>query len=534
MRADFIGPEGWPLEKEYVLLGELVAFTKRFLVQPDGPDAGDPWRFTNQQLRILAWWLAVNPETGRWRHRRGTIRMMKGWGKDPIAAVLALFELCGRARWNPEQQRPERVRSPWVDIAAVSRDQTRTTMRLFPALLRDGAAAELKLDLNKEIIYRAGGGVIQAVTSNPKSLEGGRSTLTIRNEVQYWYANNEGHEMAEVIDGNLAKSRNGTARALSFCNAHVPGEDSVGEREWDAYQRIQQGLTKVDDVLYFAVEAPPGTHLDNEFELRIGLMQARGDADWLDVDRLVNEIWDPRTTPSEGRRKYLNQIVAAEDAYFAPHEWNSCEDASLVLHEGEQITLGFDGSKTDDHTGLVATRVEDGAEFVLGHWDPAKHGGEIPRAEVDAAVALAFEDYDVVAFYSDLSPFESYVDAWEQEFGTVEHRKGLCVAASPKHTIAWDMRSRQRDFVRAAERVHAEVLDGRLRFRPNPALTEHALNARRRVDRNGVGFGKETRESKRKVDLLAAMILSRLAWHDYMSLPDKKKRRAGSGRAVFA
>jgi hypothetical protein len=339
--------------------------------------------------------------------------------------------------------------------------------------------------------------------------------------------------MAEVIDGNLAKSRGGAARAMSLCNAHVPGEDSVGEREWDAYQAMTQGRTRVSDILYVAVEAAPTTKLDDEVSLRAGLTGSRGDATWLDVDRLVNEVWDPRTTPSEARRKYLNQVVAAEDAYFAPHEWNACADGELELADGEQITLGFDGSKTDDHTGLVATRVEDGAEFVLGHWDPERFGGEVPREEVDATVAGAFDRYDVVAFYSDLHPFESYVDAWEREFGIVSRRKGLCLGSSPKQSIAWDMRARQREFTRAAERVHAEVLDGRLKFKPHAGLTEHALNARRRVSRHGTGFGKETRDSKRKVDLLAAMMLSRLAWHDYESLPPNRKRTKTSGRAMF-
>jgi hypothetical protein len=297
---------------------------------------------------------------------------------------------------------------------------------------------------------------------------------------------------------------------------------------------MEQGRTRRADVLYVAVEAPADTKLDDEDSLRAGLTAARADSIWLDVDRLIADIWDPRTSPTEARRKYLNQIVAAEDAYFAPHEWRACEDATLVLAEGSQITLGFDGSKSEDHTGLVATRVEDGAEFVLGHWDPANTGGEIDRTRVDAAVANAFETYDVVAFYSDLHPFESYVDEWQVEFGKVDRFRGLCVAASPKHSIAWDMRARVKDFVRAAERFHAEVEDGKLKFAPHAGLTEHALNARRRPVRDGVGFGKETRESKRRVDLLAACVLSRLAWHDYEALPRHKKRRPRTGKATFA
>ena len=525
-------PEGWPEWPERTTFFQVAEWCAKNLVQPDGPDAGAPWEFTNQQAQILAYWFA-HDERGRWIYRRGTVRMCKGWGKDPLAAVLALVELCGPSRVNPRTMRAERYRAPWVDVAAVSREQTKTTMRLIPQLVPKRTEAKYALDINKEIIYADGGrGTIQAVTSSPNSLEGGRATLVIRNETQYWFSTNDGHEMAEVIDGNLAKSRDGAARALSLCNAHVPGEDSVGEREWDAFVAIQSGQTRIKDVFYIALEAPADTDLHDAESLRAGIDAAKGDAVWLDSERLMSEVWDPQTTPSEARRKYLNQVVAAEDAWVAPHEFRACK-TDARLDDGETITLGFDGSKTDDHTGLVATRVSDGCAFVLGHWDPERHGGEVPRMEIDAAVAHAFERYDVVAFYSDVHPWESYIDRWTDEFGRINRKDGLCLGADTRHPIAWDMRARQRDFVRAAERVHEAIVDKVFLYAPSVALETHALNARRRVDRYGVGFGKETRESSRKVDLLAATILSRLAWYDYQVLPPAKQRRKSQGAAGF-
>lgn len=529
--ARIIAPPSWPDIPDNTIALEAAAWAHEHLVQPDGPDAGEPWSFTDQQLRILAHWLAYD-EAERWAYRRGSIRMMKGWGKDPFVAVLSLVELCGPCR--VKDGIAVRHPAPWVQIAAVSRDQTRTTMRLFPQLLPKRTIERYELEVNKEIIYASGGrGVIEAVTSSPDSLEGGRATLTIRNEVQYWRKSNSGHDMAEVIDGNLAKSRDGAARALSVGNAHVPGEDTVGEREWDAYQAIAAGRTRIKDVLYVAFEAPADTKLDDGESLAAGLTAARNDATWLDVDRLVAEIWDPRTTPSEARRKYLNQVVAAEDAWVAPHEYDECK-RDVTLSDGTMVTLGFDGSKSDDHTALVATRVEDGAEFLLAAWDPDNHQGEIPRVEVDAAIARTFATFDVVAFYSDLHPFESYVDAWAREYGTIDRRTGLCVAATTKHPIAWDMRSHERDFTIAAERYHDAIATETLIHNGNVTLREHTLNARRRPNRHGVSFGKENRESARKVDALAAAVLSRLAWLDYQALPPTKQRKAQrEQRAAF-
>lgn len=526
-----IGPNGWP---ERTLFLPVARWCRRYLRQPDGPNAGQPWAFTDEQARFVAWWYAVDPG-GRWLHRRGTLRRVKGWGKDPLGAVLSLVEFAGPCRfdgWGSDGE-PIAIEHPssWVQVYAVARHQTRTTFRLFDPLLTTHAKVKFGVEVHQTVVYGRGGrATIEAVTAAPSSAEGPRVTFVLRNEIQNWIQANDGHEMAEVIDGNLAKSRDGAARALSMCNAHVPGRDSVGEREWDAYQAIAQGRTRTADVLYDSLEAPPDTQLDDETSLRRGLTLSRGDSVWLDVDRHVREIWDPRTTPSEARRKYLNQIVAAEDAWCAPHQWDALADPELQLLPGELVALGFDGSKSDDHCALIAARISDGAWFTLGVWDPAAHGGEAPRDLIDAAVRGAFEVQDVVAFYSDLAEWESYVDRWADDLSA-----DLCVKASPRHPIAWDMRIRGKEFtVDGAMRMFDEIVETAFHHDGDQRTRQHIHNARRRPNAWGVTFGKEHRESKRKVDALAAGTLARMARRAYLSLPPNRQRRTRTGRASFA
>lgn len=521
--------DGKWLLPERTLGWQVLAWSAEYLRQPDGPDAGEQWRYTDEQARFILWWFAVD-ERGRFAYRYGMLRRVKGWGKDPVAATLAAAEFVGPCRfdgWDAEGT-PVAIEHPvpWVLIAAVSKDQTRNTMTLFPALFSDELIAQHQIDLGKEIIYASRGRRrLEAVTSSPRALEGARATFTLKNETQHWLRNNEGHAMSEVIARNATKARDASARVLAISNAHEPGEDSDAEHDYEAWQAIDQGRSRATGFFYDSLEAPPDVDLTDEKQLRAGLTMARGDSRWLDIDRHVEEIYDPRNPPATSRRFYLNQIIAAEDAWIAPHEFDRLAEESEVA-EDEEITLGFDGSKTDDHSVLEGCRVSDGYTFNLGVWDPAAHGGEVPRVLIDAAVQRAFGLYEVAAFFSDLHPFESYVDKWAEE-----HGGDLAVKSSPKHPIAWDMRARTKETTIEIERLHDEIVEGAFRHDGNAQVRQHFHNARRRPNQWGVSVGKEHRESSRKIDAVPATMLARAARRTVLASPRRRRKR--SGKAAF-
>ena len=195
-----------------------------------------------------------------------------------------------------------------------------------------------------------------------------------------------------------------------------------------------------------------------------------------------------------------------------------------AVADGEMVTLGFDGSTTDDHTALIGCRVSDGFTFALGVWDPEHYGGEAPREEIDGTVEQAFTRYDVVGFFSDVHPWESYVDKWSRD-----HGRDLCAQATAKHPIAWDMRGRGKEFTQGgSELVHNEIEEQTFRHDGDLRVRQHVHNARRRPNAYGFSFGKEHRESRRKVDALAALILARMARRAYLQLP--RRNSAASAR----
>src|SRR6185369_16370018 len=112
-----IGPLGLP---KLTLGWQILGWTAANLRQPDGPDAGASWRYTDEQARFLLWWYAVD-ERGRFTYRRGMLRRLKGWGKDPVGATLCAVELCGPCRFGGFDASGEPVAiphpSPWVITA---------------------------------------------------------------------------------------------------------------------------------------------------------------------------------------------------------------------------------------------------------------------------------------------------------------------------------------------------------------------------------------------------------------------------------
>jgi hypothetical protein len=397
----------------------VLKWTAENLLQPDGPRAGYPWKFTKEQTRFILNWYAID-EAGRFKYRYGMFRRMKGHGKDPLAAVLCAIEFVGPCRFGGfEDGRPVAISHPtaWVQVAAVSKDQTRNTMTLFPGLFSPETIQAHQIDVGKEIIYaEKGRRRIEAVTSSPRALEGGRATFIIKNETHHWRQVDEGHEMSKVIARNAAKSRDASSRVLAISNAHAPGEDSDAEHDYEAWKKAEQG-SKPIDMLYDSLEAPE-TDLNDPESIKRGIAAARGDSDWLDIDRLTAEIMDPRTTPAMARRFYLNQIVAEEDKPFDFKKWTALERKGYKVADGALIALGFDGSLTRDHTALVGQELQTGHLFVVGYWEPEEYRGElrIPFGEVDETLDAAFERWNVWRVHVDPFQWIDPIRRWQEKY----------------------------------------------------------------------------------------------------------------------
>lgn len=376
-----------------------------------------PWKWTNEQARFWLWFYALDDD-GTPLHDNAVLQRLKGWGKDPMAAGGAVsscfadltFDHWGRNGEPVGREEP----NAWVQVCAVSQEQTKNTMKLLPGLIPAETRRRYGIQLGKLNLYALGDSrQIEAVTSSPLALEGGRPTFLIRNETQNWNSSNGGDDMDGVLSGNAAKSEAGVnVKMLDICNAYRDGEDSVAQRVREAWEGTQGDPNSEDKglrpkymdfgLLYDSIEAAPDTPMSEETIPKV-VEDVRGDSTWLSTSKIFKEIINPKNPVSESRRKWFNQCEAPEDAYVTSQEWDANEHPELALEPGEEIVMFLDCSLTDDATALAACRVSDGFVKPLGLWQrpPGKRGDtwKVPREAVDDTVREAMSRYRVVAFW---------------------------------------------------------------------------------------------------------------------------------------
>lgn len=405
---------------------------------------------------------------------------------------------------------------------------TRNTADMFKALLTDEAIDHFAFNLGMEVQYAKGGlAEIHCVTSNPRALEGKRPSFIIANETQNWVEANRGHRMYGVMKGNLIKHKD-QCHMLVIANAPIPGEDSVSEKLIESFNDTIAGKADDRDLLYDSLEAPPNAPLERDAIEKV-ITIIRGDSIWLDPETVASDFFDPLIPLSESRRKWYNQVVADSDAIYSPEQIKAAE-IPAQLRPGDEITLGFDGGRTDDATALVAIRIKDRVAIPIRVWERPRGVEDwiVPHDQVDSAVHDTFSRYKVKAFFADVSLWESFILGWSTDYGEV-----LEVRASANSPIAWDMSSAKSTTQAHMRLVHA-LQHAKLRHNGDPILVQHIKNTRKRYNVHGMSFGKESRESSRKVDAYAATLLAFEALNVYLDrMSGKPQKRARTGRVAM-
>lgn len=489
-------------------LGFRVAeWIERYCAIPDGARAGQPFVPSPQQLAFLAWFYALD-DRNRFLFRRGLLVRPQKWGKGPLSAAIICAEAAGPVLYAGYDDDDGPVGAPWptpwIQVVAVSEDQTDNIWTaLVPMIELGDLKAEIS-DTGKTRINVAGAGgsagLIEPVTSAAISRLGQRITFAAHDETQSWTAHNGGVKLADTQRRNLAGMG---GRSLETTNAWDPAEESVAQTTFES---------NMDDVLVDYPDPPRGS-IRNERDRRRILRAVYAGSDWVDLDRVDAEIEEllPRD-PGQAERFFLNRVVAGMDKAFDPEVWRGIANAAEGIGPGRVVTLGFDGARRQDSTGLVATDVETGFQTVLGVWEKPRDVPEqdwaVDEDDVDAALADAFEIFDVWRMYADPPYWETAISRWQGQYGA-------------DRVVEW-WTNRTKTIAYALRAFHQAMIDGDLTQDGNEAYARHIANAVRQSTRirdpDTGGFlwviRKDGAKSPRKIDLAMAGCLSWEARND--------------------
>lgn len=506
---------------EFPSLGAgIVDWIETFLCHGPGDILGEPIELDDEFFEFVVKAYALDPETGRRRFRRAVISRPKGRAKSELAAMIACAEALAPVRfdgWDANGQPVGKpVQSPFVRCLATEEGQSGNTFDNVAVMMQHVTErfgddypgidfGRTALSSTRVVLHHQHGEIVPS-TASGASKDGGKETFAVFDET-HLYNSAELRKMHETVSRNLGKRKIAQPWGLETSTMYRPGEKSVAEGTHQYAQDISSGKIADDRSLLFDhKQAPLDTDLSSKSSLMKGLQAAYGPAaEWMDLEGIIAGIRDPQADPADSRRYWLNQPVSSTDAWIMNDQWAGCVELDVIA-DREAVTLGFDGSIKEDSTALVACRVSDGHLQLLGCWakpdGAAGEGWQVDRDAVDAAVAQAFDRYQVVGFYADPALWQDYCDRWQRDYG-----KRLRVKATQDRPIEW-WTHRQKAIIDALARFHGAVTGNLLTHDGDSTLTAHVLNARRRYSRYGLTIAKENPSSPRKIDAAMAAALA--------------------------
>ena len=417
---------------EFPSLGWSVGeWIEAHCVIPDGDFLGEPYKLTDEMWMFLVHHYRLRPDAteegwqAAWHYRRSQLVRPQKWGKGPLSAAMICAEAVGDVRfagWDADGEPVGRPwPTPWIQVTATSEDQTDNVYRALRPMIDEGPLADLIVDTGETRINLPGNGLIEPVTSSGRARLGQRITFSVQDETHCWVESNGGWKLAETQRRNLS----GTGgRAVETTNAWDPSEQSVAQRTSEAKAKDINRDHRI----------PPRPSLNNKAERRRALRTAYGDSmtkpagspirPWVNMDRIDAEACEiAEEDPGQAIRYYWNIPDAGQGAWMDGEKWDARTEPTAVS-AGTAVVMALDGSDVDDWTA-IRCETRDGHQFTPTYgpdklpcvWNPAEHGGQVPRLEVRAAFDELMSTFAVVRAYLDPPYWETEADELAEKYG---------------------------------------------------------------------------------------------------------------------
>lgn len=454
---------GWPRDRAK----RRLRFIRDYVICPKGQGAGDPFKVHPWQKDIISGAYAAGIRTA-------LVSLPRANGKSALAAALAVAELF--------------VGPPSAEILVVASDQRQANIVL--------RMAKRMIELSPELAERTHlyadriavpeyDSTMIALPADPGALHGWDPSLLIVDELhvvteQVW----------EAVTSMSGKRPESLTLAISTPST---SPDCV------MWRLIEHGRDGTDPAFYLKeFGAPDGCATDDE-DAWAAANPALGS--FLAKDGLAAA----RRTLREPvfRQLRLGQWVTGSDAWLPFGAWADVADPDQTVPDKSRVVLAFDGSASGDSTALVGCTVGPVPHlFIVGLFEnPGDPQWRVPRKDVDRAVDMAFDRFDVAELACDPWGWRSEIEGWSDRHGE-------------KRVLEWNTAHAGR-MAPATDRFYQAVMTQQVTHDGDTRLAAHVAHCVAKRTPMGDLVSKDKKTSTRKIDAAVAAIvaLDRAAWH---------------------
>jgi phage terminase large subunit-like protein len=452
-------------------------FIGKYLVTPRGQGAGEPFKLRTFQREIIGGAFAPGIRTA-------LVSIPRANGKTMLAAALSLAELF--------------VGPPSAEVLVVASDQRQAniTLKYAKRMVELNPILAERVQIYADRLYLPeNDATLLPLPAEPGALHGHDPSLLIVDEL---------HVVTEAVwEAVTSVSGKRVESLILAISTPASSPDSI------MWRLVEHGRAGDDPSFYFReFAAPEGCAATDRKAWRTGNPALACRDPFLSEDGLEAV----RRTIREPvfRQLRLGQWVTGVDSWLPWGAWDACAAQRAVQHR-DRVVLAFDGSASGDSTALVGCTL-DGHLWLEGMWEnPGDERWRVPRADVDMAVQMAFQKYDVIELAADPWGWRSEIEQWAQRHGE-------------RRVLEWNTANAQR-MAPATDRLYQAVTTKAVTHDDDPRMAAHVAHCVAKSTPLGDLVSKDKRGSPRKIDAAVAGIVAydRAAFHQ-----QKNRKRARS------
>lgn len=495
--ADNWKPVYWTERKYADTLGDkIIEFVEQHMTPPR--KIGDkPFKLAEWQKWLYRAMFELKPD-GTFRYNEIYIQVPRKNGKSMLMSHQIGYWL---VKGNDGDE---------FYLAAKDSKQAEVLFQEIKRNINSSVALPLVLDVKRDIVRnKYKNTFVKKLSSSAKSTFGFAPYISIGDELCMWDGSTgtsvQGQEMITSLTTGSGDRPEYMFIGITTAGSNVEG---IAHGRYEKGKLISTGGMEDDSFGFFCWEAEEFDDVsDPEIWKKANPSLAEG---IMPMDKF-EEAYKSQITinPADFERYRLNKWLKASalEQFIYPHFWKEAEDLEIgSIPEGALITVGFDGSLTEDSTGIVGIDYESGLMEVLYSWekDPTDDNWFVDVGEVDKAMSEVFKRFDVGKVYADPSRHNELVNSWKRVYG---------------ESIVRDIPPHISYMLPMSDAFREDLYGGLLKHNGNKRFTQHVMNA---VQNHRGLPNKQTRNSSHKIDFLACAILANGARKE---LVDKEKAR---------